>query len=192
MIRVLADLAGLRRWTAWCNEQRADDSDKLTKVPYRAPGRRAQADNPQTWITCSAAKALAAKIVNGLGGGIGVWLGELGDEAVLIGVDLDTCRNPQTGSIEPWALEVIERFDSYAEISPSNTGVKIFALCSTAALAQVRQTTGIKYGKSFARRNAAAEHPPAIELHVGSRYFAVTDEHLGSTPHELASPLQRC
>lgn len=41
-------------------------------------------------------------------------------------IDLDDCRNPATGEIAPWALEITYRFNSYAEASPSGTGVKIF------------------------------------------------------------------
>jgi putative DNA primase/helicase len=44
----------------------------------------------------------------------------------LAGVDLDGCRNPHTGRFEPWVLEIVGELDSYAETSPSGTGVKIF------------------------------------------------------------------
>ena len=45
-----------------------------------------------------------------------------GDHAglILAGVDLDTCC-PEGGAFEPWATEVMERFSSYAETSPSGT-----------------------------------------------------------------------
>ena len=42
------------------------------------------------------------------------------------GVDLDRCRNPETGRVEPWALEVVEELDSHTEVSPSKTGLKVF------------------------------------------------------------------
>lgn len=41
------------------------------------------------------------------------------------GIDLDECRNPSTGIIEPWALEIISSINSYTEISPSGCGVHI-------------------------------------------------------------------
>jgi putative DNA primase/helicase len=43
----------------------------------------------------------------------------------LCGVDLDRCRDPETGEIESWAQEIIEELDSYAEISPSWRGVHV-------------------------------------------------------------------
>jgi primase-polymerase (primpol)-like protein len=44
-----------------------------------------------------------------------------------VGIDLDGCRNPQTGYIEPWALEIVRRLNSYTEISRSGTGLHIIA-----------------------------------------------------------------
>jgi putative DNA primase/helicase len=42
------------------------------------------------------------------------------------GVDLDDCRDPQTGNIQPWAREIAWKLGGYTEISPSQTGLKIF------------------------------------------------------------------
>ena len=41
------------------------------------------------------------------------------------GVDFDHCRDPETGEVDPWALEKIHEIGSYAEISFSGTGVHI-------------------------------------------------------------------
>jgi hypothetical protein len=37
-------------------------------------------------------------------------------------IDLDHARNPETGDIEPWAVELIQGFDTYTEISASGKG----------------------------------------------------------------------
>lgn len=42
-------------------------------------------------------------------------------------VDFDHCRNRDTGKIQPWALEWIRKLDSYSEVSPSGTGIKVWA-----------------------------------------------------------------
>jgi len=42
-------------------------------------------------------------------------------------VDLDHCREPPEGEVEPWASGIVERLDSYAEVSPSGTGIRIIA-----------------------------------------------------------------
>src|SRR5262249_1385032 len=41
------------------------------------------------------------------------------------GIDLDDCRDPETGQLSPDATAIVERFASYTEVSPSGTGVKI-------------------------------------------------------------------
>src|SRR5579864_1914830 len=42
-----------------------------------------------------------------------------------VGIDLDHCRDPLTGSIGPWAQEMISFLNSYTEVSPSGTGFHI-------------------------------------------------------------------
>lgn len=42
-----------------------------------------------------------------------------------IGVDLDGCRDPITGALQPWAAEIVDALDSYAEHSPTRTGVHL-------------------------------------------------------------------
>jgi hypothetical protein len=41
------------------------------------------------------------------------------------GIDLDDCRDPETGDIEPWAQEIINGFVGYKEVSPSGKGIHI-------------------------------------------------------------------
>ena len=52
--------------------------------------------------------------------GIGFVLGD-----PFLGIDLDHCRDLQTGIIEPWAQTIINNLNSYTEITPSNTGIHI-------------------------------------------------------------------
>jgi hypothetical protein len=40
-------------------------------------------------------------------------------------VDLDHVRDPETGNIEPWALEIVETFNTYTELSKSGKGLHI-------------------------------------------------------------------
>src|SRR3712207_7866342 len=42
------------------------------------------------------------------------------------GVDIDGVRDPKTGIIDPTALEILRRLDSYGEISPSLLGAKVW------------------------------------------------------------------
>ncbi len=41
------------------------------------------------------------------------------------GVDLDHVRDADTGVVQPWALDIVRRLDSYTEISPSGGGLHV-------------------------------------------------------------------
>jgi hypothetical protein len=178
----LDDMAGAAVWVAWRNEERGG---KITKIPYDpANGRKARCDDPASWASRRMAERRAKRIVDGAGGGVGVILGTgCGDETLIGGIDLDACRSP-TGDFEPWAQEVIARFRSYAEVSPSGTGAKIFFRYRSADVPRLRQLMGTQHGRMF-KRATGGDHPPAIELHVSNRYFAVTDDALGDAELRL-------
>ena len=161
---------------------------KWTKVPYSPhTGHEAKADDPRTWNTRSAAEIRARNIVNGQGGGIGIELGDLGDGYSLGGVDLDTCRSPG-GKLEEWAVDVIRRFKSYTEVSPSEMGVKILFKYHTADLEKLRPALdGAKTGKQF-KRGDNKDHPPGIEVYLCGRYFAITEQPLEWLPNEIDVP----
>jgi AAA domain len=40
-------------------------------------------------------------------------------------IDLDHCRNADSGEIEPWAQDIVNEIELYCEISPSGTGLHI-------------------------------------------------------------------
>ena len=180
----LSMLAERVRWVTWRNELR---NGKQTKVPYSPRNdRRAKADDPATWGTRTEAEAAVARLVNGSGGGIGLQLGLLGDDLAIGGIDLDTCRAAD-GTLEPWAVEVVARIGSYAEVSPSGTGAKVFVIFSAAELASLRDIMGKKPGEGSGRKWARdkGDHPPSIELYLDGRYFALTGQPLPGSPNEL-------
>jgi hypothetical protein len=172
----LVALSDHPRWVAWQTEEREPGKPR-TKVPYSpVSGAKARADDPSTWGSRSAAEARAARLPKPFGvGGVGIQLGDLGDGRSIGGIDLDSCRD-EDGSLAPWASEIIDRLETYAEVSPSGRGAKLFFTYATADIAKLRAAMGTEYGKMW--KAGSGEHPPAIELHLGNRYFAVTDEHL--------------
>lgn len=170
----IASLAPAPRWVAWQTQYRRG---KPTKLPYQAMGGMAKADDPSNWLDRATAAAVAERLPRAHGsGGVGIMLGNHAGLAIG-GIDLDTCF-AASGDLERWAAEVIERFGSYAEVSPSGTGVKIFFTYDAAALVPLRDVMGSDWGKQFKRRTDA-DHPPAIELYLGNRFFAVTDQQHG-------------
>jgi hypothetical protein len=180
MSTTLSDFIVLPQWVAWRNENRRG---KPTKVPYFTIRREAEADNPSTWQPHDQAVVVRDAIVNGTGGGVGIELGQCGDRWI-VGIDLDTCRHPVSGQIEQWAQEIIDRFGSYTEISPSETGVKVFLLIDPADVAELRRIMGKEHGRQFKRANGSG-HPPSIELYTSNRYFAVTWQGLADAPADL-------
>jgi hypothetical protein len=185
----LDDLASAPRWVAWQTET-PEGRPKPTKMPYAPAGSGyAKADDARTWGTREAAETRAARLPRPFdAGGVGFELGDLGNGRAIGGLDLDSCRDPETGSIEPWAAEVIRRFGSYAEVSPSGTGAKVFFTYDPAGLPDLLRLMGTRTGKKWA--SAKGEHAPAIELYLTGRYFAVTGERLPDSPPDLrpASP----
>ncbi|WP_458096238.1 VapE domain-containing protein [Roseomonas sp. WA12] len=90
------------------------------------------------------------------------------------------------GALEPWAKKVIALLGSYVEVSPSGTGVKVFFLYRTSDLAKCRSNRWVAEGggRAFKRGDGEA-HPPAIEVYLAGRWFAVTDRGLDGAPAEL-------
>jgi putative DNA primase/helicase len=117
-------LRRLARWLVW---KYVEDVDPETgevdwdKPPMNAKGGPGSSTNPKTWSPFE--KALAAYLSLNLDG-MGFVLDGTGD---LVAIDLDKCRDPVTGEIEPWALEIVRKVDSYTEVSPSGRGLRIFA-----------------------------------------------------------------
>jgi putative DNA primase/helicase len=170
----LADLAGRPIWVGWRQETR---NGRPTKIPYDPKsGRRAESDNPGTWAMGEEAERWAA---TQRGDGVGIMLSELDGDAFLCGIDLDSCRDPETGDIAPWAQEIIDRFATYTEVSPSETGAKLLFTIAGADLAIVETLFDGKHGRSFKKGNG--EHPPGIEIYRGRWYFTITGESCGST-----------
>ena len=177
----LDTLADLPVWVAW---QAMERNGKVTKVPFVSLTRQARA-NAEIWLTRHVAQKVMEDLPRPHGiGGVGIEFCTSDDGRALGGIDLDTCRDPETGAFTDWALGIIERLDSYTEISPSETGAKIFFTYRAADLPAMRAVMGsAQWSKLFAR--AGNNHPPAIEIHLGNRYFAVTDKILDGMPREF-------
>ena len=163
-----------------------------TKVPYSpVKAGKARADAADTWGSLDRAQARAAALPKPFAlGGVGIEFCPLADGRSLAGIDLDTCRDPATGGIEGWARDIIDRLATYTEVSPSGSGVKLFFLFVTADHERIRKALGtnssgdLKYSASWTRRTGA-NHPPAVEVHTGNRYFATTFDALSDSTDEL-------
>ena len=147
----------LEQWVCWRSEARGRDG-KRTKVPYSpASGVRARSDDPDTWGTLAEAEEAANK---GDYDGIGFVFTA---RDPFCGVDLDSCVDPETGEIEPWARNSLDELDSYAEFSPSGTGLARHSQGQAAARRQPQGPRGDVRPGSLLHRNQApaARHLPS-------------------------------
>jgi hypothetical protein len=150
-----ADLRGLG-WVLWRAEDRG--GDKPTKVPYCVadPSRKASSTDQSTWATF--ADACEASAAVGDVAGIGVVLTMTAGiscidlDHVLVGKELDVR-----------AQTILERCDSWTEISPSGTGLHVFVRGSV----------------------SKALKGPQIEVYSTARYIAVTGHQWPGTPSDL-------
>ena len=112
-------LAPLPQWLGYRSEW-VEERGKYNKKPVSphdgAPG---SSTNPATWGSFDQATAAVQRLrLDGVGFA-------LSEQDPFTAIDLDGCRNPETGEIEPWAREIVQRFGSYTEVSPSGTGLHI-------------------------------------------------------------------
>ena len=91
------------------------------------------------------------------------------------GVDLDGCRDPETGTMAEWAREIVLLFGTYSEVSPSKTGVKLFLRGKSPMDRGRKQELDVP---------KVCDKQPAIEVYDQGRYFAVTGWTLKGMPDE--------
>lgn len=144
------------QWLCWREDER---NGKATKIPIDpTTGEFASTTDAETWAPFETARE---QVQFGTEDGLGF---VFTDDDPIVGVDLDDCRDPETGEIDAWAVDVIETLDSYTEVSPSGTG---FHVLVTGALPDGRNRRG------------------EIELYETARFFTVTADHVEGTPATL-------
>jgi len=152
------ELKTLKRWVIWKYVQRPG-AKKPTKPPYNAAtDELAESNNPATWSTFEVAlKALETGKYEGLGFMFGH---EGSNDKTYTGIDLDNLNTPEKWV---WANDIIKRFDSYTEISPSGAGVHILI-------------TGRK-GEGRLR-----ERTKDVEIYDKTHYFTITGDRVEGAP----------
>jgi putative DNA primase/helicase len=116
--KIPPELTAHSQWVCWSFEER---KGKVTKVPKNPQtGGNAKSDAPDTWGTYAQAlnhyEALKGNGIAGIG-----FMFSFYDR--FTGVDIDHCRDPETGQLKYCAQVLIEYLDSYSEASPSGTGI---------------------------------------------------------------------
>ena len=149
------EMKALKQWVIWgVNEEKP-------KSPYNPnnPSVGAKANDAATWADFETAAAAAARMTARLGrGGIGFELGN-----GIAGIDLDHAIN-EAGELSEFARSIVERMNSYTELSPSGRGLHILFKVSEAT-EKLRERLG---GKKLGGKKAL------IELYFGVHYLTVT------------------
>jgi hypothetical protein len=120
----------------------------------------ARSNDPKTWASF---QEIRAAYRPGRDAGIGF---VFSTEDPFVGIDLDGIRQNDGERAADWARAIILRLNSYAETSPSKTGIKIF--CT----GKLPFANGRKIIVPGAPKVCAKE--PGIEMYDHGRYFAVT------------------
>jgi putative DNA primase/helicase len=141
-----------RQWVLWRLEMR---DDKPTKVPYTPAGYLASVTDLMSWSTFEAAiAAFEGRGYDGIG-----FVFSSGDPYV--GIDLDKCRDPETGELAPWAQKIIARVRAgYIEISPSGTGIHIIL------------EGKVRDGRTQKRIESGGK----VEMYARERFFTITGD----------------
>jgi putative DNA primase/helicase len=165
----MIELQRKNQWVCWCLET---VKDKLTKVPYNPHnGYKASTTDPLTWSSyeeASAALQSQRTFDDRAFTGIGFVFNE-----DYTGIDFDHCVNAD-GSIEKWAKDRLDYLATYAELSPSGTGIHAFA-------------SGITPDSKGKRVVLKGKSDPkaAIEIYCKGRFFTITGKHLAGMPEVI-------
>lgn len=108
------------QWICWKLEIPKDQTD-FTKVPYnpRTEGK-AISTIPSTWGSFGIAQRVYQR-----GGYTGIGYMFSADDPFVF-VDLDHCRDADTGVLTEDAARIVRDFATYTEVSPSGTGLHLF------------------------------------------------------------------
>jgi putative DNA primase/helicase len=148
----------LRQRPQWINWRFVERGGKLQKVPVSArTGQSLDHLDPANHRSFEdTVHFLDSEYIDGVGY-------VFSEEDPFLGVDLDDVLDPDTGEIQSWAANVVEKLDSYAEISPSGTGVHI-----------------IMRGKIPANRKRGP-----LEIYDHAHFFTITGKRLSGTPKQI-------
>lgn len=145
------------RWILWKYDTRGG---KQTKVPCKANGTPVSVNDEGNWMSMEEAYTTFQNTphIDGVG-----WVFHESDD--IVGIDLDDVRDTETGQLSREAAEIVEKVNSFTEISPSGTGLHIITRGSLS--------------DDFKNKNEP------VEMYEEGRFFTMTAEHVSGQPTEI-------
>ena len=167
------DRMKVSRWLTW---KEADDGRKIPRAPYHnsnQPDRYVSAQDPTIWTDFETAAEWADKLPHHQ---LAYVIPDRNDfETDLVVIDYDDTRDPDTGEIHPFVHDHLADADSYADVSPSGTGVHI--LCRGQLPERVKTISD-----DLSEHEAFPE--ASIEVYESARFITMTGRHIAGTPTE--------
>ena len=161
-----AELKSHNRWGLFKKNLGRKRKQKYDKIPYRAltgqMGNFFEKDKgADYWAACNFFRKNPAEW-----GGIGYGFNK---EYGFTGIDLDDCIDPVTHEIEPWAVEICEKLNSYTEQSLSGNGLHIV----------------VRWTMPARSDNKEGVHVNPVEIYSGKHFFAMTGLSLSDYPDDI-------
>jgi len=165
----LAHLKAISGWVIWRWVE--TKPGKFTKPPFqpRHPDRNASNRNPAHW---SDFKTAIARVREDRAKGTGFVVSASPDECW---IDVDDCRNKETGALNEFAQRLLRLTSTYAEITPSGEGIRI-----------VGTLTGSYAAKPIHKPYKIAGGGKGEVFFHAHRYVTITGDRLPDVPDELA------
>lgn len=149
-------------WICWKSELRNGKHTKIPIAPWKYEEgklRPVSATDKENLTRYRVAKGISERF-----GSVGVGYSFRPEDDV-VGIDLDDVRDKETGEVDDWAEELIEKADSFTEISPSGTGFHIYV-----------------FGELG---DAVKDDDTGLEVYDRDRFFTVTGDYYEGTPEDM-------
>jgi hypothetical protein len=153
----LSTLASQARWMCW--KWVTGKNGKPTKPPFqgRNPSRHADSTKSKTWCELEIClQAYNQQQVNGVGFAL--------HQSDIGAIDIDDCRNKETGELHPWAADIVARSNTYCEVTPSQEGIRIIGRCA---------------GSKVHRKFNVADGVSCELYRVAERYITISGQQIG-------------
>lgn len=150
-------LKGWKQWVFWRGIKQSETDSKASKIPFNATGA-AKSNDRETWLPFAAMQTWMQRKMDGIAF-------VLSDDDPFSMIDIDGCVENE--NVSEFARKVIDYFDSYTELSPSGTGIRIFV--------EGKIDTAIKHPK-------VGERILPLEIYSRSRVATVTGNMIRNRP----------
>lgn len=167
--KVPNELKQRKQWVNW--KLIPQPSGPPKKMPFQINGAPAKSNDPVTWYSFE-------EVVKASPGFTGIgFVFSPNDE--YCGIDFDGCLDKSSHKIAQWASNWAKKLNSYTEISPSGTGIKIWTKAKVPSPDGDGKKIELPEEYKF-----TDEKKPGVEMYDHGRFFAVTGKRWDIFEHD--------